>query len=64
VLTSPPQVNEEVKRQSSFVPCYFLIDYMKFERRTLKLTVLTDKHLSEGGECTWNNLEIGLEFVK
>ena len=64
VLTSPSQVNEEVKRQNSFVLCYFLIDYVKFEGRTWKLTVPTDTHLSEGRECTWKNLEIGLEFVK
>jgi hypothetical protein len=64
VLTSPPQVNEEVKRQNSFVPCYCLIDYMKFEGRNWKLIVPTDKRLSERRECTWKNLEIGLEFVK
>lgn len=64
VLTSPPQVNKEVKGQNSFVPCYFVIDYMKIEGRTWKLTVPTDTHLSEGRECTWKNLEIGLEFVK
>ena len=64
VLTSPPQVNGEVKRQNSFVPCYVLIDYMKFEGRTWKLTVPTDTHLSEGREYTWKKLEIGLEFVK
>jgi hypothetical protein len=64
VLTSPPQVNEEVKRQSSFVPCYFLVDYVKFEGRIGKLTVSTDTYLSGGRECTWKNLEIGSEFVK
>ena len=51
VLTSPPQVNGEVKRQNTFVLCYFVIDYMKFKRRTWELTVPTDTHLSEVRKC-------------
>jgi hypothetical protein len=48
MVTSPPQVNEEVKRQNSFVPCYFLIDYKKFEGRTYrKIGLQTDMLLSE-----------------